>query len=296
MAVRATPVSPSSKAEAKQAVVDTLPVWHGKKAQVIDYLDLSHPFATTVPWVLVIAQAAGPIPAPEWTDHGPIAVCFAVKTRPANPQCTGAYWQRGEGMAWFVQPYGVVAARVVYAGPKQTRPLLLVQTCSVPGMNGSCSTRTSLYEYSDQIEAFSRVFVHDSDGSNNNQSARFVEHGPLIGDVIVDYPTSHAPYVYWVEVYAAGESGQFARILKYRSHTRYGDGNPLPVIDSEMPAIMERLGVWRPGNALPVPLNMPSGCGQLVLRHAEEWCENLCRPLPGSDCSRYARSEAARDR
>src|SRR6185312_8329625 len=89
--------------------------------------------------------------------------------------------------------FGVSAMhQLVFAGRLRTRPLLLVQTCSIPGINGNCSTRTSLYAYVSNVDGFRRVFVHDSDGSNNNQAARFVESGPLQRDVIVDYPTDHA--------------------------------------------------------------------------------------------------------
>lgn len=267
--------APLSQAKVEQAVVAALPVWDGKKPQIIDYLDLGQPFATTVPWALVIAQAAGPVP-PESTGHGPLAICFVGGLHPEYPQCTGSYWQRSEDMGWwFAQPYSVRIARVVYAGRGRTLPLLLVQTCSVPGGNGSCNIRTSLYQYGGMVEAFRRLFVHDSNGSNNNQDARFVEHGPLQGDVIVDYPTSHAPYAYWIEVYAQGKSGEYARILRYRSITHYGDGNPLPVADSEMPQIMQRLGLWKPGDALPVPPHEPKGCGPLVMRRGEEWCKTL---------------------
>lgn len=272
------------QAKVGQAVIDELPTWHGEKPRVIDVVDLTQPFATTAPWSLVITQAAGPVPVPEWTDRGPIKICFAGGLHPEHPQCTDSYWQRDEGMAWFAQPYSVVAAQVVFADRLRTRPLLLVQTCSIPGINGNCSTRTSLYEYVSDIDGFRRVFVHDSDGSNNNQAARFVESGPLQGDVIVDYPTDDAPYTYWIEVHAPSKSGQYTRILRYRGHTGYGDGNPLPVADSEMPGVMKRLGLWKPGEALPVPAQMPPNCGRLVMRSDEEWCQNLCNPYSGTDC------------
>lgn len=289
--VPAATTAPLPQTKIEQAVIDSLPAWHGKKAQVIGYLDLTQPFATVTPWSMVIAQAAGPVPAPEWTDHGPIKICFVGGLHSEYPQCTSSYWQRGEGMAWFARPYSVVAAQVVFAGRLRTRPLLLVQTCSIPGINGNCSTRTSLYAYVSNVDGFRRVFVHDSDGSNNNQAARFVESGPLQRDVIVDYPTDHAPYTYWIEVYAPSKSGQYTRIVRYRGHTGYGDGNPLPVADSEMPGIMERLGRWKPGNALPVPAQMPEQCGRLVMRNGEEWCQNLCVRLPGTDCGHFARTK-----
>jgi hypothetical protein len=36
-------------------------------------------------------------------------------------------------------------------------------------------------------------------------------------------------------------------VLRYRSATLYNDGNPLAVIESEMPNIERRLGLWKPG-------------------------------------------------
>jgi len=84
-----------------------------------------------------------------------------------------------------------------------------------------------------------------------------VEGGPLQGDMIVDYPTEHAPYTYWVEVYRAGKSGRHFRVLRYRGRTGYSDGNPLAVADSEMPEILRHLGLWQPGDTLAVSAHLP---------------------------------------
>lgn len=148
--------------------------------------------------------------------------------------------------------------------------------CSSSAWAGGCRLRvvqTTLYRYDPSTDRFGRVFVHDSGGSNNNQAARFVEQGPLQGDVIVDYPAVYAPYAYWIQVYAPGKSGQYARILRCRGRTGYGGRNPLPVADSEMPEILERPGLWKPGDALPVPPRRPEGCVRLVFRNGEEWCK-----------------------
>lgn len=295
-AVASAGVSAPIRAAVEQAVIAAIPAWHGKKAQIIKYLDLTQPFATWTPWALVVAQSAGPPPDPEWTDHRTIAVCLVGVHA---TQCTDSYWQTPDGgESWFARPYDLRLAQVVHTRDDATQPLLVVATCSVPGIDGNCSIRTTLYRYDRNVDLFRRVFVHDSHGSNNNQAARFVEHGPLQGDVIVDYPTDRAPYVYWIEVYAPGKSGQYARILRYRSSTHYADGNPLPVADSEMPAIMERLGLWKPGDALPVPQPLPAGCGQLVLNHGEEWCRNLCVNYGGNACDRFTKSRRSeiRDR
>jgi hypothetical protein len=70
--------------------------------------------------------------------------------------------------------------------------------------------------------------------------------------VIAAEPTDDAPYAYWIAVSRLGAGG-YAQALRYRSATRYGDGNPLSVIDSEMPNILQRLGLWRSGSPPPLP-------------------------------------------
>jgi hypothetical protein len=290
--------APLPKAEAGQAVIAAIPQWHGQKATILEYLDLTQPFGTVSPWALVVAQDPEPSAEPDLEDHGPIAVCLV---KALTPQCTGAskaHATLGSAPSWFFQPYEISDVRVVYGGQGRTHPLLLVKTCSARGGDGSCNIETVLYQYERSEDRFRQVFANSSGGSNNNQAARFVEHGPLQGDVIVDYPTAHVPYTYWIEVYAPGRSGHYARILRHRGHTGYGDGNPLPVADSEMPEIMARLGMWKPGDALPVPQPLPAGCGRLVFDHGEEWCRNLCVNHGGNACSRFTKTKRsdARDR
>ncbi|HEX5352719.1 MAG TPA: hypothetical protein VFW60_01430 [Rhodanobacteraceae bacterium] len=268
--VAAAAAAPLPKAEVERAVVHALPAWHGKTAKVIKYLDLTHSFETVSQWALVAAR--DPTPAPPDVallgNDSPIAICF-VKI--LAPKCSEV---RGHAdKQWFDMTNALDTVAVVFAGPSPARPLLMLKTCSAHGLNGSCDIRTALFAYERKKDTFRQVFVNDSGGSNNNQAARFVEHGPLQGDVIVDYPTDHTPYTYWIEVYAPTKSGRYARILRYRGHTGYGDGNRLPVADSEMPEILGKLGLWKPGDALPVPEQMPEGCGRLVLRRGEEWCK-----------------------
>ena len=67
---------------------------------------------------------------------------------------------------------------------------------------------------------------------SRHQQTRYVRDGPLRADLIVDTPSGCC---YRIDVYRQDDSGRYARILAYRSHTVYGDGNPLLVSDSEMP-------------------------------------------------------------
>lgn len=134
--------------------------------------------------------------------------------------------------------------------------------------NGNCGVATALYGYDQRADHFYHAFLNVT-GRNNNQSTRFVESGPLRGDVIVDEPTADAPYTYWIEVYRAGALGRYVRVLRYRGHTGYGDGNPMAVVDSEMPEILRRLGLWHPGDPFPDGLLL---CSYTVLPTGEVKC------------------------
>lgn len=169
-------------------------------------------------------------------------------------------------------PHDLFAGSVVYANQNKSSPLLFVKVCGEAAGNGNCAIATALYMYNKGADRFVRVFLNLT-GRNNNQATRFIESGPLRGDVIVDHPTENAPYTYWIEVYRAGDSGQYGQILRYRGRTGYGDGNPLAVADSEMPEILHRLGSWQPGDPLPVPAHLPQGCSHVFMRHGEEWCK-----------------------
>jgi len=238
------------------------------KPKVISHIDLTQPFGTTTQWTFVAVQEG--VPVTEIEDHGPIHVCF-VKAR--TPDCSeNLYRQASKDDMPFDTPYHLLASRVVYADQTQINPLLFVQLCGTEAFNGNCGIATALYRYERGADRFIRVF-QDLTGRNNNEATRFVERGPLQGNVVVDYPTGNAPYTYWIEVYRPNETGKYVQVLRYRGRTGYGDGNPLAVADSEMPEILSHLGLWKAGDALPVPARLPRGCSRLYMRQGEEWCK-----------------------
>lgn len=268
----ASSASHAPGARIDRAVLASLPSWHGKNAGIVDHLDLARPVATRMPWTLVVAKFKGspPTELSQTEDAGPLAVCFVEEL---TPHCTYKLGLSDSSTSWFDVPYQLLSSRVVFAGAGRTDPLLLLVTAGPHGGNGSHLIETQLFAYDRQSDRFRTVFSHGT-GSNNNQETRFVEQGPLRGDVIVAVPTRTPPFGYWISVYTRNSDGKYARLaLRYRSRTRYGDGNPLAVIDSEMPNILRHFGKWRPGDPLPVPPDMPSSCRHnLVVVAGEEWC------------------------
>lgn len=252
-----------------QSVMDSLSQQGIKRPKIIAYRDLTKPFATRSRWELLVVEEETPQPSELMEDRGPIFVCL---TRTLKPHCGEKFYRHFDGDSEATEtPFHLLDDRVVYAGRARATPLLLIQVCGAQGPNGNCLIATALYRYESSSDDFVQVFLNVT-ARNNNQETRFIERGPLEGDVIADEPTGNAPFTYWVEVYRPQPTGRYVRILRYRGHTGYGDGNSLAVIDSEMPEILRRLGFWRDGDALPVPPHLPSRCRQLVMNHGEEWC------------------------
>ena len=241
------------------------------KPKVVSHTELTELFGTVTQWTFVVVQDGGQPPT-ELEDHGPIFLCLV---KASSPDCALRFYQQVRNdMPWADTPYHLFASSIVYGGEDRARPFLFVKVCGAGAMSGDgdCAIATALYVYDKGTDRFIRVFLNRT-GRNNNQDTRFVESGPLQGDVIVDNPTENAPYTYWIEVYRAEDSGQYGRILRYRGLTGYSDGNPLAVADSEMPEILHRLGLWQSGDPLPVPAHLPRGCSHLFMRHGEEWCK-----------------------
>jgi hypothetical protein len=225
-------------AKIDQAVVSELSSMHGSTSRIIGHIDLTKPFQSKTPWALVIGKepdeegTEGPLGDP----IGAVSICF-VNNEPAD--CSerlltdhmGQNISRVQGERLF---YEFLNSAVLYSGLKKTQPLLMIRTCTMPGANGNCGVSTFLFDYDRNADRFYNVFFNVT-GRNNNQETRFIESGPLIGDIIVADPASSAPFTYWLEIYTRNGSGRYELLLRYRGKTGYADGNPLAVIDSEMP-------------------------------------------------------------
>src|SRR5579863_10534960 len=262
-----------------QAVISKLSAQFGIHSKVVTHLDLTQPFQTKSRWSLVAAKQPDEESSAEdgaGNRRGSISLCFVKNDEPDCSQEMFLAKYRDEKISFDSGPgpfHELFASDVVFSGPGRTLPLLRIKSCTTRGANGNCGVSTFLFAYDRKAERF-RVVFFNMMGRNNNQEARFVENGPLLGSVIVAYPTSDAPFTYFVEVYKRTSASDYSRTLRYRGHTGYGDGNPLAVIDSEMPETLRRLGLWKTGDALPVPPRMPGGCTRLVMRKGVEWCES----------------------
>lgn len=239
------------------------------KPTILSHIDLAEPFETVTQWTFVAVQDIGkPIDESD-DDQGPVSLCLV---KAARPDCAQHLYKQVGSKLPELEPHHLFTGKVVYAHPNKSKPLLLLAVCGPMIFDGNCEIATALYRYDNGADRFRRVFLNLT-GRNNNESTWFVERGPLQGDVIVNYPTENAPYTYWIEVYRADDSEKYVQILRYRGHTGYSDGNPLAVADSEMPEILRRLGLWHPGDELPVPDHLPQGCRNLSMRNQEEWCK-----------------------
>ncbi len=244
-----------------RAVIANLRAQFGIKAKVIKHVDLTEPFQTKVPWRLVVAKQAdeeSKVVDGSGDPIGAVYVCFVENGRPDCSHAESPF-------------YELFAADIVFAGPEKTLPLVSVRACGSRGANGNCTVSTLLFDYDVEARKFRVVFANRM-GRNNNEEARFVESGPLHGSVIVAYPTSNAPFTYFVEVHQRTAGNDYSLSMKYRGTTGYADGNRLAVIDSQMPETLRRLGLWNVGGPLPVPPRLPRGC-TLALRKGLAWCK-----------------------
>ena len=201
-------------------------------------------------WRLVATQGADEEDPGGNTAPGKLHLCL---TRDGGKTCRPALddlLTRPGQPSPFDDAHYLEAARIVR--PRADRTLLWVQVASVHGGNGDQWVGRMALSYDRAADRFVPVFRQQT-GRNNNQGVRFIEQGPLRGAIVSAVPTSDAPFGFWITVNRMNAGGRYAPILHYRSGTRYGDGNQLAAIDSEMPETLHRLKLWQPGQPLPLP-------------------------------------------
>ena len=229
---------------------------------------LARTLDTRSAWVLAARQ--GPAVEDPGGNQAPGAITLCLRqgaSGPCDPQLREALGATPVDTL-FSAPHYLDEARVVGGRGASDQPLLLVRTASLHSGDGDQFVLTQALAYQRDADRFVRVYDHVT-GKNNNQEVRYVEAGPLGGDIVSAEPTSDAPFGFWVAVDVPAPGSAYREALRYRSATHYGDGNALTVIDSEMPNIQRHLGVWRPGTPLPLPAGP---CPRPRLVRMELWC------------------------
>jgi hypothetical protein len=239
-------------------------------------IDLAAPFGASAGWRLTATQddpMPDPVLDPAEKVPGAIHLCISADGgRTCHPGLDGLLSLSGPDDL-YARPHFLNTARIVH--PRRDLAVLLVSVASLHGANGDQRVATAAITFDRGRATFDLAYRHQT-GRNNNQDIRYIETGPLRGAIISVDPTENAPFAFWIAVNRIGPDNRYHQVLRYRSATRYGDGNPLSVIDSEMPNLQQRLGLWHPGSTLPLPARP---CPQPRLIGGALWC--TARPLAG---------------
>lgn len=232
-------------------------------------MDLSKPFASRSPWRLTATQGpdTSDTPSAEETEPGEITLCLSKDGgRTCQPRLDTLLLAPAGGAAdTFSQPHYLGTPTLVR--PTKDVLLLRIDVGSLHGGNGDQRRAMVLIGYDHARDSFV-IAYQKATSRNNNQEIRYMTQGPLRGAVISAEPTANAPFGYWITVNRLiGQTYQ--QVLHYRSATRYGDGNPLAVIDAEMPNIQQHLRLWHPGQPLPLP---EKGCTKPRMVKSALWC------------------------
>lgn len=241
-------------------------------AKVLSSIDLSQSFATQSPWRFTATQGPDvddPTAGPGDKAPGAITLCLTHDDgKTCDPVLTRAMKKLDPDDIYDV-PHYLIDARVIALPAPERRRFLFVRTSSFLSVDSDARVITQALVYDRGQDRFVIAYEH-SDGHNNNQDVRYVASGPLRGDLITVESPYGPPFSYVLTVSRLSAKGVFAPILHYRTATLYGDGNGLSVIDSDMPNLLQRLGLWHSGLPLPLPA---SPCAKPHLVKMELWCE-----------------------
>jgi len=233
-------------------------------------IDLAKAFGTRSHWTFTTPQGPDIIDPimdePDAKVPGEIRLCISKDHgRTCSPVLDGALTVRGQPDT-FSEVHYLNDARIVF--PAATTPILLLQAGSLQSMNGDQRIATVALGYDRTNDKFFVAYERRT-GHNNNQEVRYIAQGPIRGAIVSAEPTEDAPFGFWMTVNRIGPDKRYAEVLRYRSATLYGDGNTLAVIDSEMPNLQRRMGLWHPRSPMPLPAGP---CPQPHLVSGALWC------------------------
>ncbi len=241
-----------------------------RNQDVIAQIDLSKPFSAPR-GATFSAMQGQPVRHPYFEDQtapGQIDLCVRTGVSASCAPDLNASLEIDGNSDMFKKIHYLEASEIVYPRGRTDPPLLHLQVASLHAFNGSQVHAAIILAYRPSERRFEPIFQQQF-GGNNNQEARYLTSGPLKGAMVIVHPTSDAPFGYWVTVHRLMPGYRYKQVLRFRSATHYGDGNPLAVVDSEMPNILRRLSLWRRGQPLPLPAGR---CPRPHLVKGALWC------------------------
>lgn len=214
--------------------------------KVITTLDLTKPFKTKSKWRLVVTQD----PEDGTENSGVLHFCFLQNDKPHCSQPGFNIF----GNVQTIRPHGM-----------RENPLLVANMYDSGG-GSARGNGPAVWVYRRERDKFEMIFRHLSNFSANEET-RVIAKGPLAGDVVTDDATyRRRPYPYAITAYGLSPSLHYVKILAYEGRRTRVDSNRLAVIDAEMLEIEKRLHVWKPGDALPTPLERPKECNTVSIK------------------------------
>jgi hypothetical protein len=225
--------------------------------ETISTTDLKERFRTRSNWLFLIRQGPPQDRGAGDVVPGGLHFCF---TNGSNQNCSDG------GFSFNA----LDSSRVEYPTPGSRQPILVVRLIDHYSATGG-GRSTLIWTYNAATDQFEKVFGR-SVSQNTNSEIRVITDGPLAGDIVTVVDGGRPAYRYHITVYRLDEAGT-RELLSYDGHSKYNDGNAMPVIDAEMPEIEKRLGLWKPGDPLPVPVR--TQCRSLEMKHDVEWCDRV---------------------
>jgi hypothetical protein len=213
---------------------------------VVSDTDLTSAFHTKSKWRLVITQEPDSDESPTLSSPGNLHLCFIHKD---SPECLDLNYT-----------YNILdGVKIIPSNDTLPWPLLVLTADDFTGGSGQ-PKGTLVWVYHSKLDRFERIFENVT-SQNHNEETRIIKTGPLSGDIIIDLPTFCHPWPYRIIAYRLSR-GHYVEAFNYLGRTRYEDGDPRPVIDSEMPQIERRL------------LNRPADIPLQVTRQTHPRCKN----------------------
>lgn len=165
---------------------------------MIASIDLAGAVHTRSGWRLTITQAppiANPFGSGDDQVPGAVTLCLhKAASGPCDPQLQNRLYDSSD-TALFAERHYLNRAAVVHPRGRSGASLLLVSTASLHSGDGDQAVMTQALRYQPGPDRFVRAYEHWM-GTNKNQEVRYIESGPLAGDIVAVDRAESVPLAY----------------------------------------------------------------------------------------------------